>query len=71
MIIFSVLRQKSFTNIIKVQVQINYYGIFAITRVLFISNEKADPHNDVDQDENIMQGRQQVPGDRNTLGEAG
>lgn len=47
------------------------FEITVITRILFVSNEKADPHNNVDQDENIMQSRQQVPGHRNTLGEGG
>ena len=50
-------------------VQKNYLEIIVITRILFVSNEKADPHYNVDQNENVMQSRQQVPGDRNTLGE--
>ena len=46
----------------------NYLIIIVITRILFVSNEKADPHHNIDEDENIMQSRQKVPGDRHTLG---
>lgn len=49
----------------------NYLIIIVITRILFVSNEKADPHHNIDEDENIMQSRQKVPGDRDTLGEGG
>ena len=47
----------------------NYLAIIVITRILFVSNEKADPHNRIDQEENIVQSRQEIPGDGHTLGE--
>ena len=47
------------------------FEIIVITGILFVSNEQADPHNEVDQDEDIMESRQQVPGDGDTLGREG
>ena len=34
------------------------FEIIVITGILFVSNEKADPHNRIDEEENIVQSRQ-------------
>ena len=35
--------------------------------ILLVRHQQTDPHDQVDDDEDVVQSRQQVPGNRNTL----